>query len=68
MDRLQIRRSRRASYNRAKKAAAELLRLMEIDPDNLTGGLIGDMRDEVEAVNKAFHEFSAYHNVQNWKE
>lgn len=67
MDRLQLRRARRACYNRAKRAAETLLGLMAQDPDDVEGVTVGDMRDEVEAVVQAFHEFSAYHNVSNWK-
>lgn len=67
MDRLQLRRARRASYNRARAAAERLTVLMAQDPDDVEGVTVGDMRDEVEAVVQAFHEFSAYHNVSNWK-
>lgn len=66
MDRLQLRRARRACYNRARNAAERLTVLMAQDPDDVAGVTVGDMRDEVEAVTQAFHEFSAYHNVSNW--
>jgi hypothetical protein len=68
MDRLQLRRARRASYNRVKASLNRLRALMEADPDDVPGVNVGDMRDEVEAITQGFHEFSAYHNVQNWKE
>ena len=59
-----LRRSMRAQYNAAKQAAVRLLAILETEnPDTITGVTIGDMRDEVEAITKAGHEFSAYHNA-----
>lgn len=65
-DRLRLRRSRRACYNRLKASLNRLRTLTEADPDDVAGVTVGDMRDEVEAVTQAFHEFSAYHNASNW--
>lgn len=66
-DRLRLRRSRRACYNRLRASVNRLRALTERDPDDVEGVTVGDMRDEVEAVVQAFHEFSAYHNVSNWR-
>jgi hypothetical protein len=60
----QLRRSMRAQYNAAKFAAHRLLDILDYeDPDTIAGVTIGDMRDEVEAITKAGHEFSAYYNA-----
>jgi len=60
-----LRRTTRATYNHLRKATDKLQLLLAIDPDDLQGTTIGDMRDEVEAITQRFHEFSAFWNVYN---
>ena len=63
-----LRRSMRAQYNVMRRSAAVLLEILHRnDPDEIRGVEIGDIRDEVEAITKAGHEFSAYHNAWSGK-
>lgn len=65
INKAQVRRSMRASYNQLIKSHDNLGQLLMTDADFVQGTSIGDIRDEVEAMTKSFYEFSAYWNVYN---
>ena len=53
----------KARYNHVQRCATALIELMQVPARDVTGLLLSDMRDEVEEINRAFHEANAYHNA-----
>ena len=58
-----IRRAYRARFNRIRRCLDEIAPLLTIDPDNISGTEIADMRALVEDITQCFHEFNAYSNA-----
>jgi hypothetical protein len=59
-----IRKAYRARYNRVMRNADALcVKMTTLDPDDILGTDIADLRDHVEKISQCFHEFNAYWNV-----
>lgn len=59
-----IRKSHRARWNKVLNAANQIAALMRnVDPDEVDGIVIADIRSHVEDITQCFHEFNAYSNA-----
>ena len=57
------RKAMRARWNKMVRATEHLMVLLAAhNPESIEGVEIADLRDEVEGITQAFHEFSAYNN------
>ena len=59
------RKAMRARFNQMKTRVNAMVPFLALDPEQVAGTQIADMRDDVNDLTQCLHEFSAYWNVLN---